>query len=162
MVLLSELLVKAEQNKQSHKQLVQKLKKNPPPQLDTLCQKLHTEIFEKMDCLSCGNCCRSLGPRLTDRDIDKLSKSQRTKPSVFTQQYLRVDEDGDFVFKCMPCPFLGNDNYCSVYDDRPKACREYPHTDGRKMIQLLPLALKNSSTCPAVFELLEQLKKIYV
>lgn len=46
--------------------------------------------------------------------------------------YLRVDEDNDKVFKSMPCPFLGEDNLCSIYDIRPKACREFPHTDRKK------------------------------
>lgn len=161
MIPLEELPSKAEQNKQSHKQLVLKLRKNTPAQLDSICRDLHEKNFTSINCLDCANCCRGLGPRITDRDIDKMAKSLKLKPSAFTNQYLRIDEDGDYVFKKMPCPFLCNDNYCSVYEERPRACREYPHTNSRKMAQLLPLALKNSRTCPAVFEMLEQLKKMY-
>jgi Fe-S-cluster containining protein len=73
--------------------------------------------------------------------------------------YLRIDEDNDYVFKTMPCPFLGADNYCSIYEDRPKACREYPHTDRKKFYQIHALTIKNAATCPAVFNLLERLKK---
>jgi Fe-S-cluster containining protein len=82
----------------------------------------------------------------------------RMRPGDFLEKYLRVDEDGDYVLKSSPCPFLGDDNYCSVYDDRPRACREYPHTDRKKMVQITELTLKNTIVCPAVFEMVERLK----
>jgi Fe-S-cluster containining protein len=53
---------------------------------------------------------------------------------------------------------LGDDNACSVYDDRPKACREFPHTNHRKMHTHLALAQHNIEICPAVFAIVEQLK----
>lgn len=77
------------------------------------------------------------------------------KDAAFVDEYVRVDEDGDQVFKSMPCPFLGSDNYCSVYEHRPKACREYPHTDRVKQHQLLKLHMKNSEICPAVERVME-------
>ena len=46
-----------------------------------------------------------------------------------------------------------------VYESRPKACREYPHTDRPRFYQILDLTLKNAEVCPAVFELIERLKK---
>jgi hypothetical protein len=45
------------------------------------------------------------------------------------------------------------DNYCMVYESRPKACREYPHTDRKKFAQLLSLTEKNLDTCPAVLDI---------
>jgi uncharacterized protein len=135
------------------------LKKRIPPNLDEIVLDLHNEAFSKIDCLQCGNCCRSLGPRITDRDIEKLSKYVKLRPSEFSEKYLRIDEDGDYVFKSMPCPFLGADNYCSVYAERPKACREYPHTDDRKFFQKLDITLENTHTCPVVFEIVEGLKQ---
>lgn len=80
------------------------------------------------------------------------------KPAVFIDTYLRIDEDRDFVFKEMPCPFLEKDNMCRIYDVRPKACREYPHTDRKKFHQLLDLSLKNSYVCPAVTDILQELR----
>lgn len=81
------------------------------------------------------------------------------KPHEVVERYLRIDEDKDYVFKEMPCPFLCSDNYCSIYENRPKACREYPHTDRKKFFQIHALTIKNAKTCPAVFKILEQLKK---
>ena len=101
--------------------------------MDTIVQQLHDEVSENIDCLTCANCCRSLGPAIYDKDIERMAKALRIKPSEVVSSYLRIDEDGDYVFKSMPCPFLMNDNYCSIYESRPKACREYPHTD-RKIL----------------------------
>ncbi len=135
------------------------IKKKQLRELDDTIHALHEEVFDELDCLECGNCCRSLGPRLTDRDIDKIASTLRIKAQDVVARYLRIDEDKDYVFKEMPCPFLCSDNYCSIYADRPKACREYPHTDRKKFFQIHALTIKNAKTCPAVFEILERLKK---
>ena len=92
--------------------------------------------------------------------MERLSKALRMKAVDIIQQYLRIDEDNDMVFKSMPCPFLGDGNYCAVYDVRPKACREYPNTDRRKFYQIYMLSVKNAETCPIVFEVLEEIKKL--
>ena len=116
--------------------------------MDTIVQQLHDEVSEKIDCLTCANCCRSLGPAIYDKDIERMAKALRIKPSEVVSSYLRIDEDGDYVFKSMPCPFLMDDNYCSIYESRPKACREYPHTDRKNFDQIYKLTVKNTSTCP--------------
>lgn len=148
---------RARQSGKRFKNLAKRLKQLPPRQLDEKAHALHEEVFQNTDCLNCGNCCRTTGPMLLPKDVDRLAKRLRMRPAELTETYLRVDEDGDFVFKSMPCPFLGADNYCSVYEDRPKACREYPHTDRRRFHQLLGLTVKNASICPAVFEILQRL-----
>lgn len=125
---------------------------------DSLVHELHEQISSKTDCLSCANCCRTLGPRITDKDVEKLAKALRMKPSDLFEQYLRIDEDNDMVFKTMPCPFLMPDNYCMVYESRPKACREYPHTDRKKFFQIASLSIQNASTCPIVYQVIEELK----
>lgn len=128
-------------------------------ELDEKVHKLHEDVFNEINCLECANCCKTLGPRITDKDIDRISKSLKIKASTFINQYLKIDEDGDYVFQSMPCPFLMNDNYCMIYNSRPKACREYPHTDRVKFFQISKLTITNSETCPAVWEILERLRK---
>ena len=126
--------------------------------LDELFHSAHHEVFEKIDCLECANCCKTLGPRITESDLNRMAKALKLKASEVQEQYLRIDEDGDLVFKSMPCPFLLPDNYCMIYESRPKACREYPHTDRPNMVQIKKLTLENSKTCPAVYEILELIK----
>jgi hypothetical protein len=81
------------------------------------------------------------------------------RPGEFTDKYLKIDEDNDFVLRSAPCPFLDEDNHCRVYESRPRACREYPHTDRKKMTQLLELTYKNTLVCPAVLEIVDRLSK---
>lgn len=131
--------------------------KNRLAKMDTIVHELHDEFSDKIDCLECANCCRSLGPAIYDKDIERIAKALKMKPSEVTESYLRVDEDGDYVFKTMPCPFLMPDNYCSIYESRPKACREYPHTDRKKFSQIYKLTVKNSATCPIAYEVLMKL-----
>ena len=156
---INKLHIKALQASASTKALFAKLKKKKPKNLDLVVADLHDEVFENVDCLECANCCRTLGPRITNRDIERLATHLKIKESVFVEKYLRIDEDGDFVFAEMPCPFLAPDNYCFVYDQRPKACREYPHTDRKRFYQLLDITLQNTYLCPAVYEIVERLKK---
>ena len=96
-----------------------------------------------------------------DKDIERLASHLRMKPGDFVEQYLHLDTDGIYALKSSPCPFLGTDNYCSVYEHRPKACREYPHTQHRKMINKPNLAVKNTEICPAVVSILENIAKSY-
>ncbi len=142
-----------------NKKYFSKLKKKPPKQLDYIMNKLHDEEFEKTDCLTCANCCKTTGPLFTNADIERISKHFRLKPQQFIEQYLRVDEDQDYVLQRVPCTFLGADNYCSIYEVRPKACREFPHTNRKKFNQITNLTLKNTAICPAAFNIVEAMKK---
>jgi hypothetical protein len=139
--------------------LVKKLKKKKPKNLDEVVHELHDEAFRQFDCLSCANCCKTIGPRLIEKDIDRLAKHLKMKSKDFMEMYIEVDEDNDFVFREHPCPFLLPDNYCMVYESRPKACREYPHTNRNRFYQILTLSHKNCETCPVVYEIFEELKQ---
>jgi len=88
-----------------------------------------------------------------------LARNFKMKPGDFIKRYLRLDEDSDFVFTTAPCPFLGDDNKCKVYDFRPKACREYPHTDRKHIKQIMNLTLTNTTVCPAVVQILERVNE---
>lgn len=150
-----------ENKKKENIAFFKKMKNQKPKQLDAEFHELHESTFEKIDCLECANCCKTTSPMLFPKDIERLAAAKKMKPSLFTTEYLKIDEDGDYVFKSAPCPFLGVDNYCSVYEDRPKACREYPHTDRKNMYQILDLTYKNIKVCPAVYAIVEDLKKLF-
>lgn len=150
----------AEKNKTENKILVKKLKKSKPKGLDNQVHQLHDEVFEKIDCLDCANCCKTTSPAIYERDIDRLAKHLRIKPSKLIEQYLEKDTDNDYVFRSAPCPFLDHENYCMVYESRPTACREYPHTNRKRFYQILDLSLKNTEICPAVADVFEGLKKL--
>ncbi len=154
-----ELRALVKNDAKANKAFFEKIKKNKPKDLDEKFHVLHRKAFEQFNCLDCANCCSGISPIILQEDIDRIAKYLKIKSGEFIQKYLYMDEDGDFVFQQTPCPFLGKDNYCSIYESRPKACSEYPHTDRRKMIQILDLTHKNCEVCPVVYEIVEELKK---
>jgi uncharacterized protein len=144
-----------------HKVFIKKLKAKTPKDLDDQFHKLHNDAFDKIDCLQCGNCCKTTSPIFIDADINRIAKHLKMSPSAFSEKYLRVDEENFQVLKQAPCPFLADDNYCHIYEVRPRACREYPHTNRKRMSQILNLTLENTIVCPAVDLIVSKLKDIY-
>jgi Fe-S-cluster containining protein len=131
------------------------LKKRKPAQLDDLFHTKHVSEFKKMDCLTCANCCKTTSPIFRDADIRRISKHLRIKESKLIQDLLIMDDEGDYVLKKSPCNFLSSDNTCSIYDVRPLACREYPHTDRKNMYQILDLTVQNTLICPVVARIVQ-------
>lgn len=156
---LENLPERAKDKHNENKKFFQKLKKKPPKQLDVMMQELHEDEFSRTDCLTCANCCKTTGPLFTQKDIERISKHFKQKPQQFIDQYLRIDEDKDYVLQQVPCTFLDSENYCMIYDVRPKACSEFPHTDRKKFQQISNLTMKNVAICPAAFNIVEEMKR---
>lgn len=118
---------------------------------------LHEEAFEAVNCLQCGNCCKNYSPRFKTPDIKRIAKYLKMKEGDLIDTYLYIDADGDYVLKSKPCPFLGSDNYCSIYEVRPSDCSRFPYTDEDVILKRPQLTLKNSTFCPIVYYVLEKL-----
>lgn len=134
------------------------LSKSQQKSLDALAVNAHHEAFKEVDCLDCANCCKTTGPLFTKADIDRLAKLFSMKSSTFMNTYLQLDEDGDHILQETPCPFLLENNKCLVYDHRPKACREFPHTDRKNFFQIKNLTIKNTLMCPIAYRVVEKIK----
>lgn len=119
--------------------------------------ELHQQAFEKIDCTTCANCCKNYSPRFKTPDIKRISKILKMKEGDFIETYLRLDGDGDYVVNKTPCPFLREDNYCNIYDNRPADCVRFPYTDEDVIIKRPQLTLKNSTFCPIVYYVMEGL-----
>lgn len=156
---LAAFKVKAQTESAQNKKFLNSFKKRNPREIDDLFHAAHEEVFSEIDCLTCANCCKTTSPIFYQTDIERVAKALRMKPGDFIQKYLRIDEDRDYVLQSSPCPFLDDDNRCRVYQDRPKACREYPHTDRKKMVQIMDLTHKNTLVCPAVLEMVERMRQ---
>lgn len=133
------------------------LKRAPIRKVIPVLPTLHEEAFEQIDCLSCANCCKRYSPRFKTPDIRRISKRLGMKESAFIDQYLQLDHEGDYVVKSSPCPFLGSDNACSIYEERPSDCARFPYTDEDVLLKRTTLTEKNASFCPAVYYVLERL-----
>lgn len=143
----------AEHQKQ-YKQLLQRADKNKV--LKQL-PDLHEEAFARIDCLECANCCKNYSPRFKTPDLRRISKHLGMKEGTFIETYLNLDVDGDYVVKSKPCPFLGADNKCDIYDVRPSDCQRFPYTDEDVLLKRPAITLKNSTFCPIVYHVLERL-----
>ena len=157
---LKELPKLAKEKQVENKKYFAKLKKRTPKNLDVVMQQIHDAEFKRTDCLTCANCCKTTSPIFTDKDIERIAKHLRMKVVDFHKQYLQRDEENFYVLNSAPCTFLDEtDNTCFIYDVRPKACGEYPHTNRKKFIQLANLTIKNTEICPAAYNIVEELKK---
>ena len=154
---LRKYLNTAKSKRKEYNKFFRKLKQRPPKDLDRRFHALHEEAFEEIDCLDCANCCKTTSPIFYDKDVERMAAHFKMKPADFFDQYLKIDEDGDQVLQSSPCPFLLEDNKCMAYSARPKACREYPHTNRKRMHQILNLTAKNTRVCPAVAKMVDQM-----
>ncbi len=118
---------------------------------------LHLAAFEKIDCLQCAACCKNYSPRFKTPDIKRISRHLNLKEGVFIEKFLKLDDEGDYVVQSSPCPFLGADNHCSIYEVRPSDCERFPYTDEDVLIRRKKLTLTNSGFCPIVYFVLENL-----
>lgn len=119
---------------------------------------LHKRVFQEVDCLQCASCCKNISPRFKTPDLKRISKFLGIKESVLIEQYLRIDEDGDYVVQRSPCPFLQNDNSCAIYEVRPGDCQKYPYTDSGDFFAYPNTTIQNIQYCPAVVKVLEAIE----
>ncbi len=154
---LKLLIEKAKSNRKQINRYLKKLEKRPPKDLDNKFHELHQEAFQRIDCLDCANCCKTTSPIFYDKDVERMAAYFKMKAADFFTKYLKIDEDGDQVLQSSPCPFLMEDHKCMAYESRPKACREFPHTNRKRMHQILDLTAKNTRVCPAVADIVDKL-----
>ena len=142
------------EHQKQYKQFLQRADKNSVLKKLT---DLHDEAIARIDCLQCGNCCKNYSPRFKTTDIKRISRHLKMKEAKFIETYLSLDSDGDYVAKSAPCPFLGKDNYCSIYEERPGDCARYPYTNEDVFLKRPQLTQKNSTVCPIAHYVLEKL-----
>lgn len=116
------------------------------------------EVSAQIDCTLCANCCRTMNPVVDEEDVARLAKRMRLNPKHFKERYVFRDEWGHDCIRGAPCPFLDGTR-CSVYDDRPKSCRDFPYFDKPGFRQRMIMMVSNCSVCPITFNTVERLKR---
>ena len=56
-------------------------------EIDSIVHEIYQQVSSKIDCISCGNCCKIIQPVLNDKDIDQLSKSLKVKMKLITKEF---------------------------------------------------------------------------
>jgi hypothetical protein len=85
-----KFLFTAESRKGVYRDLVKRLKRKAPAELEDEIHRLHEEAFARIDCLSCGNCCAHVGPRLTQLDTGRIAKALSMKRAEVEEHYLTM------------------------------------------------------------------------
>ena len=127
---------------------------------DELAGKLHQEAFQVVECTRCANCCKTIAPGLDEEDVNRIAGHLRLPVDEFIATYLEPDPVGKgYLMRQVPCSFLGDDGHCKIYDVRPVDCREYPHTDKEGFTSRSISVAQNTLVCPAVFWIVERMKR---
>ena len=125
-------------------------------------RKIAEEVDEGIDCLACANCCRVATVRLSDRDVVRLAKHLRVTPAVFLRDYTQENAEEGVILKQTEsgCVFLSG-NECTVYDERPANCSDFPHTvrGSGSFISRMWEFTDRAVYCPIVYNTLEKLKE---
>jgi Fe-S-cluster containining protein len=130
-----------------------------PVAIDRTAHELYEEVSGRIDCTTCANCCKVARPVLGPSDVKRLVARLNLPARDFRDRYLKKNEDGaGWLFVSLPCPFL-SDNRCTVYGDRPRECRSFPHLHKRDFTSRLIQVISNYSLCPIVFNVYESLKR---
>lgn len=145
------------EEKNRREQLVTKLKRKQPSNIDQLAQQSNEEVIAKVDCLSCGNCCRSTVTDFSSSDISRASKFLGVSKKAFIRSYLMQEYDGTYITNHAPCPFLQSDNKCQIYEARPEVCRSYPHTHKSSFLNRTIAHKANVHMCPITFHVIESI-----
>lgn len=94
-------------------------------------------------CEMCGRCCHQPHIIVRPEEIERVSSAAGIPLFTFMSEYLVQTDDGRFLFKKTdPCAFLGKDNRCKIWKDRPEVCDEFPYAVSMFMSRVY-LALTN-------------------
>lgn len=152
---------RAARNKEQLTGFLRKFDELVPEDLPELVTKIDTEVWLDTHCLECANCCKTMTPTYTAKDINRISAHLNMKPSEFRKKWLHQDdENGDWVNNSVPCQFLGEDNKCSIYEVRPADCAEFPHHNKKPFDDYNDTYIGNVTRCPATYELVQRLRKV--
>lgn len=150
---------KVRHHKKALRSFLTKLEKNPPRKLDALAVQVDQAVWQETDCLSCANCCKTMSPTYTLKDIRRIAAHLDMTPKAFKEKWLYQEKDGDWMNRSQPCQFLNlKTNMCSIYEVRPADCAGFPHLTKKKMVEYMHVHKQNVEYCPATYKMVEKMQ----
>jgi uncharacterized protein len=152
---------KVRYHQKTFRSFLRKIEKTPPRGLDNMMPAIDAAVWKETDCLSCANCCKTMSPTYTTKDIKRIASHLDMTVTAFKEKWLYYDKkDGDWMNRSQPCQFLNlKDNKCSIYAVRPVDCAGFPHFTKRKMVEYMHVHSQNIAYCPATYKMVEKLKE---
>jgi Fe-S-cluster containining protein len=150
---------KAHAAKRSMRRFLTKLENHSPRGLDATIANLEKEVWQETDCLTCANCCKTMTPTFTSKDMKRIAAHLKMSVDDFQKKWLKKEKGGDrdWLNKTEPCQFLNlKDNMCSIYEVRPADCSGFPHLT-KKFKDFVHIHKQNVEYCPATFRLVEKM-----
>lgn len=150
---------KVRDRKSAFRRFLTGIEKNPPEKLDALAEKLNSDVWKEVDCLSCGNCCKTMSPTYTQADIKRIAAYLKMPVDAFKKKWLRKERGtGEWLNQSTPCQFLDTKtNFCRIYEVRPADCSGFPHLRKKKMVEYMHVHKQNLEFCPATFKMVEKM-----
>jgi Fe-S-cluster containining protein len=145
-------------NKRRVKNFLTRLEKNPPRGLDQLAVEADKAVWSGTNCLHCANCCKTMSPTYTKKDMQRISKHLNMTEKAFREKWLYKDKSGDWMNVKQPCQFLDLEtNMCNIYAVRPRDCAGFPHHTKKKMVEYMHMYKQNIEYCPATYRVVEKI-----
>lgn len=118
--------------------------------------------WEKVDCLSCANCCKTMSPTYTKEDIHRIAGHLDMTPAAFKKKWLQFDKKSrDWMNASTPCQFLDlKTNMCQIYAVRPADCAGFPHFMKQPFKDYFYIHKQNIEYCPATLAMITKLEQL--
>lgn len=145
-------------HRQAFRKFLNRSEKNPPRGIDKLTPQVEPEVWKDVDCLECANCCKTMTPTFTPKDLKRISAHFNQTPEEFRKKWLVKDRNKDLVNKLQPCQFLDlKTNKCNIYAIRPEDCAGFPHLSKKKWVEYAHVHKQNIDYCPATYKMVEKI-----
>jgi len=143
-------------NKRRIKSFLTRLENKPLRGLDKLTSEADKESWKRTDCLDCANCCKTMSPTYTKKDVKRIAAHLGMTEKAFREKWLYKDKTGDWMNVKQPCQFLDlKTNMCNIYAVRPRDCAGFPHHTKKKMVEYMHMYKQNIEYCPATYRVVE-------
>ena len=145
--------------KVAFRKFLSRLQKNPPRKLDQLTVQVEKEAWREIDCLSCANCCKTMTPPYTAKDMKRIAAHLNMTVREMKDKWLYKERSsGDWMNRSNPCQFLDlNTNMCTIYEVRPQDCAGFPHFSKKRMVDYMHVHKQNLEFCPATYRMVEKM-----
>lgn len=106
--------------------------------------------YRDIPCKLCGKCCHQPNIIVLPEEVERVSVAAKIPRDQFEENNLVHTADGRMLIAKKErgaCPFLGKDRRCTIWNDRPSICDDFPYMVSMFMSRVY-LALTNPSEDP--------------
>ena len=147
-------------NKRRMKGFLTKLERDVPRGLDRVVSGADRVVWKEINCLDCANCCKTMSPTYTRRDVQRIARHLGLTEKAFRRKWLYKDKSGDWMNVNQPCQFLDTEtNMCGIYEVRPRDCAGFPHHTKKRMVDYMHMYKQNIEYCPATYRVVEIIRE---